>query len=52
MARRVTPSLRSVFTNWRGPLPPWTKLCMALGNTWTKVRTRQNCCGNPGQPGC
>jgi hypothetical protein len=25
---------------------------MTLANNWTKIRTRQNCCGHPGQPGC
>jgi len=29
-----------------------TKLRMALSNNLTKVRQRQNCCGNYGQPGC
>ena len=52
MTRRVTPSLRAVFTNWRGPLPLRTKLRMTLANNWTKIRTRRNCCGHPGQPGC
>jgi hypothetical protein len=33
-------------------MTPWTKLRMALANTWTKVRTRRGCCGNLGQPGC
>ena len=48
MARRATPSLRAVFTNWRGPLPPWTKLRMALGNTWTKVRDPPELLRQPG----
>jgi hypothetical protein len=52
MARRMTPGLRAVFTNWRAPLPFRTKLRMALANTWTKIRTRRSCCGNLGQPGC
>jgi len=49
MARRTT---RAVFTNWRVPLPFWTKLRMALANNWIKIRTRRGCCGHPGQPGC
>ena len=50
---RVQPSLRDARTNWReSDLPFFGKLRTALGNTWTKMRTRQNCCGNFGQPGC
>ncbi len=50
---RVRPSLRDARTNWReSNLPFFTKLRVALRNNWTKLRTRQNCCGNFGQPGC
>ena len=49
----VQPSLRDARTNWRqSALPFFSKMRMALGNNWTKLRTRQNCCGNFGQPGC
>ena len=49
----VRPSIREARTNWRdSSLPFFSKLRMALANNWTKVRTRQNCCGNFGQPGC
>ena len=38
------------FRNYDAPL--LTKFRMAIGNNLTKVRTRQNCCRNHGQPGC
>jgi hypothetical protein len=47
------PSLRAAFANlvtYDAPLG--TKLRMLVSNNLTKVRTRSNCCGNPGQPGC
>ncbi len=50
---RVRPSFRAVTSNWReSDLPFFRKLRVALGNNWTKIRTRQNCCGNLGEPGC
>jgi hypothetical protein len=42
-----------VRSNWRGSgLPFFEKLGVAMRNNWTKLRTRRNCCGNLGQPGC
>jgi hypothetical protein len=32
--------------------PFTTKLRMTLSNNWIKLRNRQDCCGNYGQPGC
>jgi len=50
---RPQPSLRDARTNWRASsLPFLSKLRLALRNNWTKLRTRQDCCGNYGQPGC
>ena len=47
------PSARAFLANWREYEAPWhTKLGMALRNNWTKLRTRSNCCGNLGEPGC
>jgi hypothetical protein len=47
------PSLGAAFTNWREyDASVATKLRLALKNNWTKLRRRQNCCGNDGQPGC
>lgn len=50
---RVRPSLRAAFSNWRtSKLPFFAKMRVTLRNNWTKLRTRQNCCGNLGEPGC
>jgi hypothetical protein len=46
------PSLRSVFSNMRAPMPLGRKLGRVLANNWTKIRTLSDCCGHPGQPGC
>ena len=47
------PSLGAVLSNWRTyDAPVGTKLRMLVSNNLTKVRTRQGCCGNHGQPGC
>ena len=32
--------------------PFGVRLKMLLRNNWTKVRTRADCCGNDGEPGC
>jgi hypothetical protein len=51
--RPSRPSLGAAFTNWKTYDAPFgTKLQMLLKNNLTKVRTRQQCCGQPGQPGC
>ncbi len=47
------PSLRDLITNFREYDAPFTtKVRMALRNTAIKLRQHQNCCGNPGEPGC
>jgi hypothetical protein len=38
------------FTTYDAPFP--SKVRLALANSWKKVRTRSDCCGNHGQPGC
>jgi hypothetical protein len=43
----------ALFANWReydGSFLEKSRL--ALRNAWIKVRTRSNCCGNGGEPGC
>ena len=51
--RRVRPSLSAVFANWRQSDAAFlTKLRLAARNNWTKLRTRRDCCGHAGQPGC
>jgi hypothetical protein len=47
------PSIRTAFRNFREyDAPIGTKLRMTVSNNLTKLRTRQDCCGNSGQPGC
>jgi hypothetical protein len=42
-----------MLSNWANSNAPFAvKLRMAISNNLTKVRKRQGCCGNPGQPGC
>ncbi len=50
---RTRPSLRNSLTNWRqSELPLLARVGATLRNNWTKLRTRQSCCGHYGQPGC
>jgi hypothetical protein len=47
------PSPAVLFANWASYDASFTaKLRMAASNTWVKLRNRQSCCGNYGQPGC
>ena len=40
------------LANLRQPGPWRWKLRRFFANTFTKVSTRQRCCGNGGEPGC
>ena len=40
------------FANFRGSMSLGRKLRLVAGNTATKVRKMQGCCGNYNQPGC
>jgi len=45
--------LKTSWENFRNYDAPFaTKVRMAIANNLKKARTRQNCCGNLGQPGC
>jgi hypothetical protein len=46
------PSLRSAFSNLKTPMPLGRKIQSLIANNWRKVRTRSNCCGHYGEPGC
>ncbi|HSZ47298.1 MAG TPA: hypothetical protein VK823_18300 [Streptosporangiaceae bacterium] len=47
------PSRRALISNWSTYDAPFAvKLRMAVSNTLIKLRRRQACCGNNGQPGC
>ena len=46
-------SFRSYFTNWqRDDLTLVEKMRMQIKNSWLRVKSRSNCCGNDGEPGC
>ena len=44
--------MKAVFTNMKVQMPLHRKLYLVFRNNWIKIRTRQNCCGHPGEPGC
>jgi len=47
------PSARAIIANWRSFEGPFhVKLRLAVRNNWIKIRTRSDCCGNYGEPGC
>jgi len=46
------PSIRVAFTNMKVKMPLRRKLYLLFRNNWIKIRTRQNCCGHLGEPGC
>ena len=50
MARSSGNAFFANFSTYDAPFP--TKVRLALANNWRKVRTRSDCCGNYGQPGC
>jgi hypothetical protein len=43
---------RETWANLRQPMPLGRKLRLIARNTWIKIRTRSDCCGNYGEPGC
>jgi hypothetical protein len=46
------PDPRAAWANLRQPGPLGWKVGRVVANTFTKLRTRQGCCGNLGEPGC
>jgi hypothetical protein len=51
--QRNRPSLGAFFTNWReSDLPVHRKLALTFRNYWIRLRTRSDCCGHLGEPGC
>jgi hypothetical protein len=47
------PNPRSSWRNLTtGDMPISRRLRLAVANTWSKVRHRQQCCGHYGEPGC
>ncbi len=52
MCDRPTPSLADTLANLRSADSPLEAMRGMLSNTWIKLRRRDNCCGNYGDPGC
>ena len=50
MARSSENAFFANFSASDAPFP--TKVRLALANSWKNVRTRYDCCGNYGEPGC
>jgi hypothetical protein len=50
MARSSGNAFFANFSTYDAPFP--TKVRLGLANSSRKVRTRSDCCGNYGQPGC
>jgi len=46
------PSLKAFFTNMSAPMPWHRKIKLLLRNNYLKFKTRKNCCGHSGEPGC
>ncbi|MFO7605974.1 MAG: hypothetical protein R6W72_06725 [Desulfurivibrionaceae bacterium] len=52
MCEKKGPESNKAFANLARPMPWRRKLHLILVNNFRKLRKRQVCCGNPGQPGC
>jgi hypothetical protein len=53
MSERPRPSFRAIFSNWKTyDAPLHAKARLASRNWWIRAKTRSNCCGNDGEPGC
>ncbi|MFC2018342.1 hypothetical protein ACFLU4_00075 [Chloroflexota bacterium] len=46
------PSLKTLFSNMRVPMPLYRKLYLVFRNNLIKIRRRKDCCGHHGEPGC
>jgi hypothetical protein len=51
-APMVRPSPKDFVANMRRKMPWREKLRLIIKNNFIKLKTRQNCCGHPGEPGC
>lgn len=51
--RGERPNLSDIFSNLRSGGQPWYRTLATIAlNKWRKLKSRQNCCGNLGAPGC
>jgi len=46
------PNAKAVLDNLKSPMPFIRKIGLIIKNSARKIRNLQNCCGNPGEPGC
>ncbi len=51
-SRPSGPSPDAFARNLRAPMPLRRKVRLVMRNVTIKLRTRQGCCGHPGEPGC
>jgi hypothetical protein len=43
---------QETLDNLRKPMPLARKVHLFVSNNWRKLRTRSDCCGKYGEPGC
>ena len=46
------PSPAASWRNLKVPMPLGRKIRLVVRNTAIKIKTHQQCCGHPGEPGC
>ena len=46
------PDPSAFVRNLKAPMSLGRKVQLVVRNTSIKIKTRQNCCGHPGEPGC
>ena len=52
MSNPIKPSGADVWANLRRAGSPLAALRGMAANTWLKLKRRDDCCGNYGDPGC
>lgn len=52
MCEERKPDIRAFFSNMAGPEPLGRKVRLLLRNNFLKLKSMNNCCGHPGEPGC
>ena len=52
MSNPIKPSGADVWANLRSAGSPLAALRGMAANTWLKLKRRDDCCGNYGDPGC
>jgi len=52
MCEKKNPNARDFLSNFKVSSPLSKKLTSFIKNNVIKIKTRKNCCGNLGEPGC